>query len=117
MIIDDTVALIEKKHTRRTIPSIGDIKDGLLKSVVFSNIEEAKTQEDTYDVRAGIGMTGDNFPDTCLNKSEIPEDIKEMYQRRLEDVFDECRENGLVCYASPSDVTHDGEIELVRASL
>lgn len=117
MIIDDTVVLIEKKHTRRTMPSMGDIKDGLLKSVVFSNIEEAKTAEGTYDVRAGVGMTGDDFPHSCLSKSEIPENLKEMYRERLADIFDECEENGLVCFASSGDVTHDEEIELVRDAL
>jgi len=52
MVIDDTVVLIEKKkHSRRTMPSMGDIKDGLLKSVVFSNVEEAETQEGTMSGR------------------------------------------------------------------
>lgn len=117
MIIDDTIVLVEKKHTRGTLPSMNDIKDGLLKSAVFSNIEKAETADGTYDVRAGIGMTGNDFPDSCLNKSEIPEGIKEMYRERLADVFDECEENSLVCYASPGDVTHDDEIELVREAL
>jgi hypothetical protein len=117
MIVDGTVVLIEKKHTRSTLPSIGDIKDGLLKSAVFSNIEEAETADGTYDVRAGVGMTGDGFSARCTNESEIPDSLKEMYRNRLADVFTECGENGLVCYASPADVTHEEEIELVRDAL
>lgn len=117
MVIDDTVVLIEKKHTRRTMPSMGDIKDGLLKSVVFSNIEKAETAEGDYDVRAGIGMTGEDFPLQCTSKSEIPADLKEMYRDRLAAVFDECEHNGLVCFASSGDVTHEEERELVRDAL
>ena len=117
MVIDDTVVLIEKKHTRRTMPSLGDIKDGLLKSVVFSNIEEAETQEGSYEVRAGVGMTGDEFPGICTEPSEIPDGLKEMYRERLSNIFDECDRNGLVCYASPSDITREEERELVRDAL
>jgi hypothetical protein len=117
MILEDTVVLIEKKHSRGVMPSEGDIKDGLLKLILFSNLEEVKTQEETYDVRAGIGMTGKDFPTSCLSRSEIPTDIKNMYQDRLSDVFDEAEENDLICFASSSDVTHEEERELVRSSL
>lgn len=117
MVIDDTIVLVEKKHTQGTLPSMNDIKDGLLKSAVFSNIEEAETADGTYDVRAGVGMTGDDLSARCTNESEIPNRLKEMYRNRLADVFTECEENGLVCYASPADVTHEEEIELVRDAL
>jgi hypothetical protein len=38
-IIDDTVYIIESKHSKNSIlPSIGDIKDGLLKMILFCNL-------------------------------------------------------------------------------
>lgn len=117
MLIEDTVVLIEKKHTSGVMPSKNDIKDGLLKLILFSNLEEIKTQDDTYDVRAGIGMTGSNFPGTCLNRSEIPVNLKSLYQKRLEEVYREADENDLICFASSSDVTQEEERELIKRSM
>jgi len=62
-------------------------------------------------------MTGDDFPGRCTDASEIPDGLKGMYQDRLSDVFAECDENELVCFASSGDVTHDEERELVREAL
>jgi len=118
MILEDRVVLIEKKNSRDGVmPSEDDIKDGLLKLILFSNLKEVKTQRKTYDVRAGIGMTGDRFPTSCSTRSEIPTDIKGMYQERLNDVFDEAEENDLICFASSSDITYDEERELVREAI
>jgi len=48
-IKDKNIYLIEGKHTKQSnFPSLGDIKDGLLKMILFTNLEDIKTDNKRY---------------------------------------------------------------------
>jgi len=46
----ENISLIEAKHTKENkLPSIGDIKDGLLKMILFTNLENVKIYNKIYN--------------------------------------------------------------------
>ena len=46
----ENVSLIEAKHTKENkLPSVGDIKDGLLKMILFTNLENVKIDNKNYN--------------------------------------------------------------------
>jgi len=54
----DTIYLIEGKHSEQNlIPSLEDIKDGLLKMILFTNLKEVKTAEKKYNSVAVLKLT------------------------------------------------------------
>ncbi|MBN1329164.1 MAG: hypothetical protein JXA54_06795 [Candidatus Heimdallarchaeota archaeon] len=61
LISGDKAFLIEKKHTKGQIPSMNDIKDGVIKMILFSNIEEVKNSQ-TFKPYPILGLTANDFP-------------------------------------------------------
>ena len=56
----DRVYLIEGKHSRRLlIPSLVDIKDGLIKMILFTNLREVKVGDKEYNSVAVLKLTSD----------------------------------------------------------
>jgi hypothetical protein len=56
----DTIYLIEGKHSKQNIiPSLEDIKDGLLKMILFTNLIEVKIGEKEYNPIAVLKLTSD----------------------------------------------------------
>ena len=54
----DIIYLIEAKHSKQSsIPSLGDIKDGLLKMVLFTNLKEVKIGKREYKPAAVLKLT------------------------------------------------------------
>lgn len=46
----ENISLIEAKHTKESkLPSIGDIKDGLLKMILFTNLENVRIDNKNYN--------------------------------------------------------------------
>lgn len=60
---DNSISLIEAKHTMRDrLPSLEDIKDGLIKMILFTNLKEVKVEEKGYKTKAILKLTtSDNF--------------------------------------------------------
>ncbi len=57
-IQSNTLILQENKHTKQALlPSVDDIKDGLLKMILYSNIKTAYVDERPYPVRAVLKLT------------------------------------------------------------
>lgn len=54
------VCLIEAKNTKKTLPSIGDIKDGLIKMALFANLGEIKINRKKYNVKPVLKLTSEN---------------------------------------------------------
>lgn len=54
--------LIEKKHGKGQLTSINDIKDGIIKMILFTNLEEVKANSQTYKHYPILGLTAINFP-------------------------------------------------------
>jgi hypothetical protein len=57
------VYLIEGKHSKGTLPSIGDIKDGLIKMILFTNLEDVKIGSKNYNAKPVLKLTIENHFD------------------------------------------------------
>lgn len=66
------VYLIEGKHTKTiNLPSLGDIKDGLLKMILFTNLQDVKIKGKNYTSIPTIKLTtGRAFKIESLNESQ-----------------------------------------------
>jgi len=64
--------LIEGKHTEKgRLPSLGDIKDGLLKMMLFANLEDVKIDDKSYNPIAVLKLTsGREFKEYLLNNNQ-----------------------------------------------
>jgi len=69
----ENIFLIEAKHTKKDkLPSIGDIKDGLLKMFLFANLKNVKIDDKEYSPNAVLKLTTDlDFSIESLGKSQI----------------------------------------------
>lgn len=83
----DKLYLIEAKHTKYDlVPSISDIKDGLLKMVLYVNLEEVELDGNQYKIEPILKLTSNN-------KSKIKE-LGEREKSILENVRNEASING-----------------------
>jgi len=71
-INEKNVFLIEAKHTKENkLPSIGDIKDGLLKMILFTNLEDVKIDGKKYNPIPVLKLTtGGGFKLSELNEQQ-----------------------------------------------
>ncbi len=61
-IIENNVFLIEAKHSKGSkLPSIGDIKDGLLKLILYCNLKNVKIDSVTYNPIPVLKLTSSNL--------------------------------------------------------
>lgn len=69
----NTIYLIEGKHSKQNlIPSLEDIKDGLLKMIIFTNLKEVKIGNNYYTPIPQLKLTSDLiFSKINLRKSQI----------------------------------------------
>ena len=68
-----TIYLIEGKHSKQSlVPSLEDIKDGLVKMLLFTNLKELKIANTNYTPIALLKLTSDmEFSKERLRKSQI----------------------------------------------
>ncbi len=69
---DKNVNLIDAKHTKEDkLPSIGDIKDGLLKMILFTNLEDVRVNGQNFKSAPILKLTtGHNFNIRTINKPQ-----------------------------------------------
>ncbi len=72
-ITDNTLQIIEAKHTKSgDIPSIDDIKDGFVKMILFSNLEEVKVNDQLVNFIPILKLTSNSELNLeNLSKSKI----------------------------------------------
>jgi len=73
LVKEKNIYLIEGKHTRdKRLPSLGDVKDGLLKMILFTNLEDVKIfQKEGYSATPVLKLTtGRGFNLSVLKKSD-----------------------------------------------
>lgn len=59
-LIKNSICLIEGKHSRGSVlPSVEDIKDGLIKMILFSNLKEVKIADKEYTPLPILKLTSD----------------------------------------------------------
>ena len=65
-IIDDTIFLIEKKHSgQKPVPSANDVKDSFIKMALFTNITDLKHENKILNHKSVVGLTSSNFSGYC----------------------------------------------------
>jgi len=65
-VIGDKLLLVEKKHSRQSrLPHIGDIKDALLKMVLFTNLSKVTAGGQSYKAFPAVGLTADSIQEYC----------------------------------------------------
>jgi hypothetical protein len=103
LIEDDTVYLIENKHsTTSTLPSKGDIKDGLLKMILYSNLCEVEVNGIKMKSKAVLKLTSAKMKGNITQKSFGSEraefifenDLKGDKQVLIAELFREASDNG-----------------------
>ncbi|GAB7141352.1 hypothetical protein RsTz2092_13290 [Deferribacterales bacterium RsTz2092] len=54
----NTISIIESKHTKsQSIPSLGDIKDGLIKMLLWTNLKDVRVDGRKYDIKPVLKLT------------------------------------------------------------
>ncbi len=57
----NNIFLIEGKHSKKnSLPSLEDIKDGLVKMILFTNLEDVKVDEKNYNPKPMLKLTVKN---------------------------------------------------------
>jgi len=80
----NTVYLIESKHSKLSIlPSKGDIKDGLLKLILYSNLCEVTVNDNKMDNKAILNLTSVKLIGNISSESEKNEIVKFLLNNRI----------------------------------
>lgn len=75
--------LIESKHSKNSkLPSIGDIKDGLLKMILYSNLENIKVNDEKYSHLPVLKLTSENITEN-VSSSDNCERIKNFFKKNV----------------------------------
>jgi len=103
LIEKDTVYLIENKHSTQSIlPSKGDIKDGLLKMILYSNLCEVEVDGKPMKSKAVLKLTSEKLKGEIKTESSAfyremfiaENDIKADLQVLISCLYNEANENG-----------------------
>jgi len=102
LISDKNLHLIESKHSKNgKLPSAGDIKDGLLKMMLYSNLENVRVAGELYQSLPVLRLTSGNLTGRIASNS-VAEDEAEFFRvnklnmrqtATMENLFAEAREN------------------------
>ena len=96
----DTVYLIESKHSKNAVlPSIGDIKDGLLKMILYSNLCEVEVDGKKMKSKAVLRLTSEKLKGKITSENNTFDKEKFITENKIkmnliEELFEEARENG-----------------------
>lgn len=101
----DIVYLIESKHTKGSfLPSTGDIKDGLLKMILYSNLENIIINKKLFKHKPVLRLTSNKTNGSC-NSDSNHNQIKSFINNNsfpnskiilIEQLFKEAKKNGFI---------------------
>jgi hypothetical protein len=74
------IYLIEGKHSKATLPSVEDIKDGLIKMILFTNLKDVKINGKNYSARPVLKLTIENQFDTMQLRDSQKKALKLLKQ-------------------------------------
>lgn len=101
-ISKNTIYLIESKHSKSTLlPRITDIKDGLIKMILFSNLREVKVNGEKYVGKPVLQLTSPKLKNSVTSGSTQSEivhfasanKLNVKYQQLINDLFSESKKN------------------------
>ncbi len=111
-IDSNNIYLIEAKHSRTSLlPSIADIKDGLLKMILYTNLKEVKIDEVEYNPIPVIKLTSTKLRG-CIQSSDSSEEIRAFISNQkfsksqksiIENLFAEAKENNILINIEKAD--------------
>lgn len=89
------VSLIESKHSQHFIlPSIGDIKDGLLKMILFANLKNVSIDNINYTIIPVLKLTSSKLEKNILQSEiEINTSLNSKQKNIVKKLFEEANEN------------------------
>jgi len=99
----NTLQLIEAKHSKSSIlPSKGDIKDGLVKMILYTNLEDVHTNGKAVTVKPILKLTSTKVKSTFDSRKNKPKlvswcethDLKTSQITFLNQLIEEANENG-----------------------
>lgn len=105
LLTDNKIWLIEGKHTKNAVlPSKGDIKDGLVKMILYSNLSEVIVNEKEMTGEAVLCLTSSKLKGAISSASEGQEiadffadnKLSASQKELIENVFAEARQNNFV---------------------
>ena len=78
---EDTIRLIEAKHTKGSkIPSVSDIKDGLVKMMLYSNLEKVSVDGNLREAFPALLLTSHKLRG-FIKSASVQEEIKEFFSK------------------------------------
>jgi hypothetical protein len=98
----NTISLIESKHSKSALlPGLSDIKDGLIKMILFSNLKEIKVNNKKYSGNPILQLTSSKLKSsitTNSDKAKIESFLKKnklnsKHQQLIDDLFSESKKN------------------------
>ena len=91
----DKIYLIEAKHSRNSIlPSIGDIRDGLLKMILYTNLKNVSVNGNEYLAIPVLKLTSSKLTKNIYQSDfEINSELNKRHKEILKKLFDEADEN------------------------
>lgn len=103
--VDGTIHLIEAKHSKNApLPSLGDIKDGLMKMILYSNFAELNWNNTSYDFLPVLKLTSTKIKGKLSNRLQ-EEEINTFFEQNnlnktqedlLKDLLKESGENSFL---------------------
>lgn len=76
-IVEDDILLIEDKHSKdKNMPSLNDIKDGLLKMILLTNLKEVTVNEKQYTPKPILKLTTGKTESLTTDNLSILEKLK-----------------------------------------
>lgn len=112
-LVGDTILLVEKKHSRKSrLPHLGDVKDALLKMVLFTNLSRVTADGQTYKPFPIVGLTSDLIQGYChsaMDDSQIERffgqnEFNERARTLAERIFQEGRVNRFFVIISSPEI-------------
>jgi len=91
----DRIYLIEAKHSRNSVlPSIGDIKDGLLKMILYTNLKNVSVNGDEFLAIPVLKLTSSKLTnDIYQSDFETNFQLNQIQKEILKKLFNEANEN------------------------
>ncbi len=82
------VYLIEGKHSKGILPSMGDIKDGLLKMILFTNLVNVKMDSKNYNAKPVLKLTIENHFDPAQLRATQKKDLELLKKEARQNNFE-----------------------------
>lgn len=101
-IVGNNLFLIEGKHTKNSIlPSVGDIKDGLLKMVLYCNLADVKVKDIVLKPKPILKLTSNNLKGKIMStnisgeidKFKAANKLNDKQNRLITNLFIEAKAN------------------------